>query len=228
MFRTVCRTAAAVLAASLVGVAALPAQAGTDQQDLVDKARITINDLRSDKEFGNARQLLQRARAVLVVPALVKGGFFVGGEGGDGVLLARQPRNAWSDPAFYTLASASFGLQIGLQQSEVILIVLTDRALNAFMSDEFKVGAQAGLAIVTLGSMAEAATTSALNADIVVWSSSTGLYGGLTLNGSLIKPRDSYNEAYYGHAESPTDIVIRHAVHNPGAASLIKALSSIS
>ena len=218
--------------ASLAMVAALvsaPAQAGPVQDDIVAKAKITLDDLRRDKEFGNARDLMRRARGVMIVPALVKGGFFVGGEGGDAVMLARGRDGSWSQPCFYTLASASFGLQIGLEQSEVVLIVMSDRALNAFMSDEFKLGAGAGLTVVTLGSGVEGATTSHLNADIVAWSSSTGLYGGLTLDGSLIKPRTSYNQAYYGRAENPGDILVNRAAPVvPASTGLVAAVTSTS
>jgi len=204
------------------------AQAATDQQNLVERARMTIDDLKKDREFGNARDLLKNAKGVMIIPKLVKGGFFFGGEGGEGMLLTRNGQNEWSHPAFYTMASASFGLQIGLEESELVLFVMSDRALNDFMSDEFKIGAQAGLAIVTLGSEAEASTTTNLHADIIVWSSATGAYAGLTLNGSLIKPRDSWNEAYYGRSESVRDIVSKRAVQNPGAAGLRQELASIS
>ena len=204
------------------------AQAATDQQNLVERARITLDDLRRDREFGNARDLIKRAKGVMIIPKLVKGGFFFGGEGGEGMLLTRNGQNEWSHPAFYTLASASFGLQIGLEESELVLFLMSERALNDFMADEFKIGAQAGLAIVTLGSEAEASTTTNMHADIIVWSSATGAYAGLTLNGSLIKPRDSWNEAYYGRPESVRNIVSQRAVQNPGAAGLRQELASIS
>jgi lipid-binding SYLF domain-containing protein len=220
---------AAAFGAMLAAFAAPAALAASEQQNLVEKARITLDDLRRDREFGNARDLMRRAKGVMIIPSLIKGGFFVGGEGGDALLLGRGTDGSWSDPCFYTLASASVGLQIGLEEAEVVLIVLSDRAFNAFMNDEFKVGAQAGLAIVTLGSTAEAATTSHFNADIVVWSSATGLYGGLTLNGSLIKPHTSYNEAYYGQAENPSDILLqRRAPHVPTSDSLTQALAGLS
>jgi lipid-binding SYLF domain-containing protein len=226
MFRIRHTIAAAIMALGFIS--APLAMAGTDQQNLVDRARIAVDDLRKDQEFGNARQLLRSAKGVLIVPSLVKGGFFFGGEGGEGVLLTRDPQNEWSHPAFYTLASASFGLQIGLEESELVLIVMTERALADFMADEFKIGAQAGLAIVTLGSEAEASVTSNFKPDIIVWSSATGAYAGLTLNGSLIKPRDTWNEAYYGQPESVPNIVSRRAVQNPGAAALRQELASIS
>src|SRR5271154_1873132 len=93
---------AAMAALSLALLTPVAAHA-TDEQNLVDEARITLDHLRTDKEFGTAKDLLRHARAVLIVPTLVKAGFFFGGEGGDGVLLARSAHGTWTDPAFYTL-----------------------------------------------------------------------------------------------------------------------------
>src|ERR1700722_11008341 len=190
---------AALAAAGLALILAHPARAATDQQNLVEEARITVDHLKNDKEFGNAPELLHKARAVLIVPNLVKAGFFIGGEGGDGVMIARSGRGTWTDPAFYTLASASFGLQIGIQTAEVVMLVMSDQALRALEEDQFKFGAQASLAVVTLGSNAQAATSTALDAaDIIVWASASGAYAGLTLEGSLVKPRGEWNDRYYG------------------------------
>ncbi len=119
-----------------------------------------LADLRHDKAFGNAGELIRRAKAVLIVPRLIKGGFIVGGEGGDGVLMARR-RNGWSDPAFYVIGAASFGLQVGLEQSEMILLVMSEKGLNGIMHDQFKIGAQAGITVVTLGSGVEGAMAGA-------------------------------------------------------------------
>src|ERR1700742_4041027 len=119
-------------AVMLAGVLLSPlaAHAQSDQLAVVNRAERTVSDLRHDKAFGNARQLLQDARAVLIVPRLFKGGFLVGGEGGDGVLLVRGPGNTWSNPAFYAIGSASFGLQAGLEQSEAVLLGMTQRGLD--------------------------------------------------------------------------------------------------
>src|ERR1700722_3986171 len=211
---------AAMAALSLALLTPVAAHA-SDEQNLVDEARITLDHLRTDKEFGNAPELLRKARAVLIVPNLVKAGFFLGGEGGDGVMLARSGRGTWTDPAFYTLASASFGLQIGIQAAEVVMIVNTDKALNALEADQFKFGAQAGIAVVTLGAGAQAASSTALqSADIIVWSSASGAYAGVTLEGSLVKPRDSYNESYYGRPIAVREILNMNAGRNPGADNL--------
>ena len=218
----------AMAALAAVGLAfAMPgaAHAASDQQNLVDEARITLDHLKSDQEFGNAKELLRHARAILIVPNLVKAGFFFGGEGGDGVMLARSAGGTWTNPAFYTLASASFGLQIGIQSAEVVMLIESEKALDALEQDQFKFGAQAGIAVVTLGSSAQAASSTALNsADIIVWSSSSGAYAGLTLEGSLVKPRDSYNEAYYGRPMAVRSILNMNEGTNPGADNLRAAL----
>jgi SH3 domain-containing YSC84-like protein 1 len=217
--------AMAALAAIGLAFGAPGAQAATDQQNLIDESRITLDHLQHDQEFGNAKELLRHARAVLIVPNLVKAGFFFGGEGGDGVMLARSAGGTWTNPAFYTLASASFGLQIGIQSAEVVMIIQTDKALNALEQDQFKFGAQAGIAVVTLGSSAQAASSTALNsADIIVWSSASGAYAGLTLEGSYVKPRDSYNEAYYGRPMAVRSILNMNEGTNPGADNLRAAL----
>jgi lipid-binding SYLF domain-containing protein len=216
---------AALAAMSLTLMTTGAARAASDQQNLVDEARITLDHLKSDQSFGNAKELIRKSRAVLIVPNLVKAGFFLGGEGGDGVMLARSGGNTWSGPAFYSLASASFGLQIGIQAAEVVMVIMSDRALTALEQDQFKFGAQASLAIVTLGSNAQAASSTALDtADIIVWASASGAYAGLTLEGSLVKPRDSYNEAYYGRPMAVRAILNTNDGRNPGADGLRNAL----
>jgi lipid-binding SYLF domain-containing protein len=212
---------------SLSVLGAPPAHAASDQQATVDRAEFVVNDLRHDKEFGTARDLLHRARAVMIVPRLYKGGFFVGGEGGSGVLLTHQSGGGWSEPAFYAIGSASFGLQIGLEQSEMVMFVMTQKALEALMQAQFKVGAQAGLAVVTLGSGVEAATTAAAGADIVVWASSSGAYAGVSLNGSIIKPQFDADHDYYGPGVTQKDILFRGTVANPSAGGLVRALGTL-
>ena len=180
--------------ASIAAVTALcsilPAQAA-DKGELLRDANRVVDHLRSDPAFGTARNMLQNARAVYIVPKLVKAGFIFGAEGGSGVLLHRTGRG-WSSPRFYDMGSASFGLQIGLEQAELVFIINSDRALKGIEGGNFKIGANAGITVVTLSSGAEGATT-ARGSDIVVWTSGTGAYGGLTVNGSIIKGDDEMN-----------------------------------
>ncbi len=205
----------------------LVAHAQNDQQLVVDRAKSAVADMRHDKAFGNARQLMQSARAVLIVPRLFKGGFIVGGEGGQGVLLVRGPGNTWSNPAFYGIGSASFGLQAGLEQSEAVLLVMTQKGLDALMRDQFKVGAQAGIAVATLGSGVEGAVSGNARPDIVVWSSSSGAYAGIALNGSIIKPQPEDDQAYYGRPLGTSDILFGHRGTAPQATGLRRELATI-
>jgi SH3 domain-containing YSC84-like protein 1 len=178
------------------------AYAQSDQQVTIDGARKILGDLHKDKAFGNARQLIRKARAVLIIPKLLKGGFIVGGEGGQGVLMVHTS-SGWSQPGFYAIGAASFGLQAGLEQAELIMLIMTEKGLNGILRDEFKIGAQAGISVVTLGSGVEGALGGASLPDIVVWSSSTGLYGGLTVDGSVIRAQPNVDSAYYGRKLTP-------------------------
>jgi lipid-binding SYLF domain-containing protein len=215
--------AAGLLAVGLLGPAAARAQ--TSQQVTVDGARKVLSDLRHDKAFGNAAQLMRQAKAVLIVPKLLKGGFVLGGEGGDGVMLV-QHHGGWSNPAFYALGAASFGLQVGLEQSEVIMLIMTQKGLDGVLRDEFKIGAQAGISVVTLGSGVEGAIGGASPPDIVVWSSSTGLYGGLTVDGSIIRAEPNQDSAFYGRTVKSRDVLFG-TLDSPRAAALRRDLNGI-
>ena len=212
--------ACAVLAAGLLGASSAQA---SERTALLAHAAATVDDMRSDQTFGPSRDLLRQARAILIVPSLVKGGFVFGAEGGEGVLLART-RHGWSSPAFYTLGSASFGLQIGLELAQLVMFVMSDRALHAIERDKFKLGAGAGLTVVTVGANAQAATGGNLSGDIIVWSSTKGAYGGLTLEGSIVAPESDANADFYGHRISVREILADKAT-NPAADELRRDLA---
>lgn len=214
--------AAVLVAAGLIGVGCARA---ADEPSILAHANATVLDLKHDPVFGNARATLRNARAVLIVPRLVKGGFIFGAEGGDGVLMARTARG-WSSPAFYTLGSASFGLQIGLEQAELVMFIMSDRALRGIEQGKFKLGAGAGLTIITLGAAAEAATPANLSGDIIVWATAKGAYGGLTLNGSIIAPQDSENAEFYGRPVSVREILMNR-VSSPAASALRANLATV-
>lgn len=211
------------VAAALAAVVTSTAASASDETRLIEKATRVAEHMKSDPAFATAHNMLDRARAVLIVPSLVKGGFVFGAEGGDGVLLRRNGRH-WSSPAFYSMGSASFGLQIGLEKAEIVMLIMSERALRGIQHDEFKIGAGGGITAVTLSSGAEGAT-SGRGGDIVVWTSATGAYGGLTFNGSVIKPRHKWNAAYYGRSVSvPT--ILSSGVKNPDSRPLQRELES--
>jgi SH3 domain-containing YSC84-like protein 1 len=194
------------LAAASVLARSVMAQAQSSQQVTVDGARKVLGDLRHDKAFGNAKQLLRQAKAVFIVPKLIKGGFIVGGEGGNGVIMVRS-RGSWSAPGFYAIGAVSLGLQAGLEQSEMIMLIMTQKGLDGVLHDNFKIGAQAGISVVTLGSGVEGAIGGASLPDVVVWSSSTGLYGGLTVDGSVIRAQPNSDAAFYGRPVTARDVL---------------------
>jgi len=115
----------------------------------------------------------------------------------------------WSKPAFYTIGGASFGLQIGGQASEVVLLAMTERGANTLMTNSFKLGADAGVAAGPVGMGAQAATAN-LSADILSFSRSKGLYGGISLDGAVVATRDALNDAFYGQKVTAVDILARH------------------
>lgn len=211
------------LALSLFSVQAQARARGGDEARLLTRASNTVDDLRHSPNFGDARHAMRHARAVLIVPVLVKGGFIFGAEGGSGVLLART-RGGWGNPAFYTLGSASFGFQAGLQKAEVIMIINSDRALRAIQRSKFKIGAGAGLTVVNLGAGVEGATSGNLSGDIIVWSQAEGVYGGISLNGSIVAPDDSSNGRFYGSTN--VEGIIANNARNPGTAALRRKLTN--
>jgi lipid-binding SYLF domain-containing protein len=224
LFRLTRSFGAILLVAALLAAPAAYAQ--SDTQVVIDGARKTLADLRHDKEFGTAAQALHHARAVLIVPRLLKGGFFLGGEGGEGVLMVQARGGIWSNPAFFGIGGASFGLQAGGEQSELILLVMTQKGLDGLLSDHFKIGAQGGITVATLGSGVEGALAGPNSPDIVVWSSSTGLYGGLTVDGSIVHPNHDDDAAWYGRPITTRDILFGR-FNYPRATGLRREIASI-
>jgi lipid-binding SYLF domain-containing protein len=202
----------------------------SDEQQVVDDATNVVEHLATGSGIAaNARDLLHRARGVMIIPSLVKGGFIFGAQGGTGVLLSRDPKSGtWSYPAFYGMGAGSFGLQIGIEVSKIMLIIMNDKALNAVMAAEFKIGAEAGIAVATLGGGAEASTTAAGGADIYALAESAGLFGGIAIQGGIVKPRVQQDHNYYGSNVTAQQIVLSRAAKNPAAEKLRNALRQVS
>lgn len=214
-----------VACVSLIGFATLPSEGRADEateaQVVVDNANRTLKNFIADPDMVWFRNNLGKARGLLIVPKLGRGGFIVGGSGGRGLLLGRDSQTGrWSEPAFYTMGSASIGLQIGGDVSQVILVVMSNKGLDAMLSTKAQLGADMSVAAGPVGTGTKAATT-----DILAFSRSKGAFAGLTVEGSIIEPDDTRNAAYYGKAASPLDILVRHSVSNPQAAELIKTVT---
>jgi lipid-binding SYLF domain-containing protein len=209
----------AILFLTLALFATGPARAQVDQEKTVNSAAATVERLQTNSGFQeNFQDDLHKSRAVLIVPDLYKGGFIFGGQYGNGVLLVHQPDGSWSYPAFYTMEGGSVGLQIGIEDSSILFIINTDKALNAVLANQFKFGADAGVTVLIVGGAVGASTTSNMGADILAVSlSGVGLYGGLSLEGTVLSPRESWNSKYYGRSVAARAVVLENGASNPQA-----------
>lgn len=225
--RTISAVLVSLLVCAILVGGTLPAVAGEAEnaQQLVDKARLTLNKFVADKDMGpSLKTLLKKARGVLIYPQVLRGAFVVGVSGGSGTFVAYDANaKKWGGPAFYTIGEASFGLQAGADASEVVLVALTERGMTSLLSTSAKLGADVGVAIGPVGAGAEAATAN-LSADIISYSRAKGLYAGISLEGAVVATRDALNKAYYGKEVSPTDILVKRTVSNKKAASLLSAV----
>jgi SH3 domain-containing YSC84-like protein 1 len=225
--KIVMRTFSLALACFLVYAFPALSRASERQEanHLVEKSRILMQSFMRDANLEAFRDLMKKAKGVYMVPGLLKGAFIVGASGGTGTLLVKDEKTEmWNGPAFYTVGGASFGLQIGGQASDVVILIMTDRGISSFLTNSLKLGADVGLAVGPVGIGAAAATAN-LSADLVSFSRSKGLYGGVALDGSVVAVRDSLNKAYYRENVSPTDILVRREVHNPQAQRLIEEVA---
>jgi lipid-binding SYLF domain-containing protein len=216
-----------LLAATLLVAPVLaPLAADADSpQHLVDSATLSLEDIMGGAPGTQAQQFLEKARAVVVCPSIFRGAFFVGGEGGGCVMVARGASGSWSNPAFYTLGSASFGLQIGVQNAEVMMLVMTTNGLNALLNSQFKFGADAGLTVATLGAGVNGSMSTGLKADILTISKTQGLYGGISLAGSILGSDSGTDQTYYGSSVDARQIVVDMEGSNQGANPLRATLA---
>lgn len=195
---------------------------------LVERAAHTLETFASAEEMEGFRSLMKNAEGVFIAPQILKGAFVVGASGGSGVFVARNSLTGqWVGPAFYTIGGASFGFQIGGSASEVILLAMTTRGVNALLESSIKLGGDVGVAVGPVG-MGAAASTANLSADIVSFARSKGLYGGISLEGAVVKTRSDWNNAYYHGITTPADILVKRSAKEPHSARLLEAVTKLS
>lgn len=209
-------------------VAAGPsAMAQSDTALLLERARLVLLAMQAnEKAAPNVRAYIQGARAVLIVPNQLKLGFILGGGHGRGVLLAHDAASgSWSEPAIFDLYSGSIGLQFGGQSSDAIYTIMNQAALDKLLAaSSFKMGGDASVALGE-GAGIGAATTSNFGEDIYVFTTTHGLFGGFSLDGTMVVPMPSWNEALYGRPVTPQEIV-QGTVANPASQPLRDALAN--
>lgn len=197
-----------VFSALLLSVSALSAQKDDHEVDRIKDATQVLDEIMSAPDKAIPGSVLEKAAGIAVFPGLLKGGLGVGAQRGHGILSVRDKKNGgWSNPAFLTITGGSFGAQIGLQAIDLVLVINNQRGLEQLVSNQFKVGADAGVAAGPVGREASASTDIQMRAQILSYSRTRGLFAGVTLNGSTINQDRDANERVYGIAYRTGQIV---------------------
>lgn len=192
-----------------------------DTESYVNDSTNTLTNFANDPEMTWFRNHIKDAKGILIIPRLYKAGFLFGFSAGTGVLLKYNNENdqentsgkgQWSNPAFYTLFSLSAGAQIGIEVAEAVLVIMTQKGIEAMLSPKLQLGADVSIALGPVGAGLQAAT-----ADVLQYTRAKGVFAGLTFEGAILSPRDALNATYYSKPASPLDILIKQDVVNTQA-----------
>ena len=195
------------------------AWAGSNREatdDRLDHAGRVLHEIMSAPDNGIPEEVLDHARCVAVVPHMLKGGFVFGGENGRGVATCRT-ETGWSAPAFFAITGGSWGLQIGVEGVDLVMIIQNDRGMQQLLASKFELGADASAAAGPVGRHASADTDWKLNTEILTYSRARGAFAGLTLTGASIRRDDDSMEAFYGPNVTSRS-VLKGEVEAPAAA----------
>jgi lipid-binding SYLF domain-containing protein len=208
-----------ILLTALLGLANLcwadsPREASTDR---LEHAGAVLHEIMAAPDKGIPEEVLEHAKCIAVVPHLVKGGFIFGAEGGRGVATCRTAEG-WSAPAFFTIGGGSWGLQIGVEGIDLVMILQGDRGMQHLLSSKFQIGGDASASAGPVGRHASADTDWKLNTEILTYSRSKGLFAGITLNGQVIQTDEDAMRAMYG-GDVTTHAVLHGEVAPPPAAA---------
>jgi len=203
----------AVLSLSTIGWAGSSREA---TEDRLNHAGDVLHEIMAAPDRGIPEEVLDHAKCVAVVPHMLKGGFVFGAENGRGVATCRTP-NGWSAPAFFTLTGGSWGLQIGVEGVDLVMIIQNDKGMQRLIGSKFELGADASAAAGPVGRHASADTDWKLETEILTYSRARGVFAGLTLTGAAIRRDDDSTEAIYGR-DVPTRRILHGDVAVPAAA----------
>jgi lipid-binding SYLF domain-containing protein len=199
----------------------------TDEVKRLDQAAAVVGELRNAPDGGVPEDLWNKAECVVVIPSVKKAAFVVGGEAGSGVMSCRRG-NSWSAPVFMHLAKGSFGLQIGAEEIDLVLLVMNRRGVDKLLANKVTLGTDVSLAAGPIGRSAAAATDAQMNAEMLSYSKSRGVFAGLDLSGGALRPDTEADARAYGPSVSARDIVegTRKVTMPVAARSFVHALSN--
>lgn len=207
-----------VCVAAALTVAMLPAQEESPDKRLRN-ATDTLHEIMATPDHAIPRGLLDRARCIVIVPGMKKAAFVVGGEYGRGYAMCRN-EGRWSSPAPVRLAGGSFGVQLGADSTDVVLLAMNERGMQRLLSDKFKIGADVSAAAGPVGRDAAANTDALMRAEMLSWSRTRGLFAGAALDGTVVEHDGPETEKLYGHPMNNHDI-IAGATRTPEAARIL-------
>lgn len=196
-----------------------------DAEIIVNKARLVIEEVKNAPDSGAAYDLIRQSAGVVIIPDMFKGGFIVGGSYGKGVVVARKD-GKWSGPSFVYIGAGSVGLQIGAQLTDLILVVIGQNTMESFLRSNFKLGADAAIAVGPVGAQATAATEILLKGGIYSYSRSKGLFAGVSLEGAGMGAEFDLNRAYYQTTSNPREILYGDVATPESGKKLFDALST--
>ena len=196
--------AVALLSLTSIGWAATNREATVDR---MDHAGRVLHEIMAAPDKGIPQEVLEHAKCVAVVPHLLKGGFVIGAENGRGVATCRTA-DGWSAPAFFAITGGSWGLQIGVEGVDLVLIIQNDKGMQRLIGSGFELGADASAAAGPVGRHASADTNWKLETEVLTYSRAKGLFAGVTLNGASIRRDDDSTEAIYGR-DIPTRRILQ-------------------
>jgi SH3 domain-containing YSC84-like protein 1 len=216
-----------VLLMSVVALFGTYAFAGSAREDSVDRLQNSVDVLHaimSTPDKGIPEEVLASAKCILVVPDLIKGGFIFGAKHGRGVATCRTAEG-WSAPAFVSIGGGSWGLQIGVEGVDLLLLVMNDRGLQHLLSSKFELTGEGSVAAGPVGRHASAGTDWKMNTEMLTYSRSKGVFAGLTLEGAVVEQDNDSTIAIYGNHKRFRNILSGRVATPRSADAFIKAVS---
>jgi len=205
----------------------LPVVAQEKEDHRLQESYDVLRDVLNTPDKGIPHDLLNKAKCVIVVPSMKKGAFIVGASYGRGVMVCRSGENftgAWSAPAMFALEGGSFGFQAGGQSTDYVILVMNEKGAKSVMSSKVKLGGEASIAAGPVGRTTSAETDAAMNAEMLSWSRSKGVFGGISLAGSTIRSDDEANKKLYGKDVNAKEIIVERDVKTPAAGQSLNQL----
>jgi lipid-binding SYLF domain-containing protein len=218
------KTVASICLCFLVTCAAQASSTREDLQARIDAAKLVLNEIMGASDSGIPMNILEQATCVGVVPGLKKGAFIWGAQYGQGVVTCRTG-HGWSAPVFIRMAGGSFGFQIGGQSTDLVLVAVNERGFQDLLKNKFKIGGDAAASAGPVGRNGQAATDWKMNAELLTYSRSKGLFAGVDLDGTSVSQNSEDTELYFGQAQSFESILKGSVDVPPGAVPFVRTVA---